>query len=79
MNRELERRFVRIEAKINDLVRAVSWILAFVVGFGVYFLATAKGYEWAGYYGFGVAIVAAAILEFRMRQWERWFPYDREN
>jgi hypothetical protein len=74
---DLDRRLTRIEGKINILLRALSWVLAFVIGFGMYFLTRGESFD--VFLGFGAAIVAVAAMEWQIRRLEKLFPLDDED
>jgi hypothetical protein len=77
MDREQERRFVRIESKVNLIAKAISWILTLAFGFGAFLLSGNN--DWAPIYGFGAAIIAGSAFEWRMRVLEKRFPYDADD
>ena len=81
MDRELERRLARMEGKINIGLKTLSWLAAFVCGFGIYFLASADGRygEWAAYIGFGAALFAGGIVDLLARRLEKMLPFDVED
>lgn len=82
MESDLERRFTRIESKINLIARAVGFILAFVLGVGTFFIA-GRTDPWAPIYAVSAGLFAGAVYEWHMRRHmrrlEQWFPYDQDD
>ena len=67
-----------MEGKINLELKAISWIASFTCGFGIYFLANVSEWdEWAAYIGFGAALLAGGMVDWRTRELERRLPYDQ--
>ncbi len=74
MTREREKTLVRIEAKLNILIRASAQIAAYAVGFGVYF--STQKYEWAVFYGLVAGAAAGYMVESELRALEKRISYD---
>jgi len=78
MERWLQRRLTRIEAKINLGLRALAWLLLFVVGFCVYLLSKEQGWDYAGAYGVTAGWLAFGLVEWEAKKFEKWFPHDED-
>ena len=80
MDREFERRWVRLEAKINICLRALGWIAAFVCGLGVFYLTRISGWEdSAKYAGFVAAFLGMGLIEWEVKRIEKMFPWEDED
>lgn len=74
MEREFEKRFTRIEAKVNKLLKAMIYVLAIVIGYGVYFLFRENGL--ATVFGFAAAAISGGAFEWSIRGIEKRHPYE---